>query len=436
MSAEAQLYLGLAGIVIFILLVMLGMRLAFAAILTAVAGYLILTGPLATLKSLGTAAFGITSNYGYSVIPLFVAMGFFSHAAGFADDLFSSAKKWVGGIPGGLLAAVILGGAGFAAVCGSSVASAGVLSKVALSELEKYNYDRKLSVGCIAATGTLAILIPPSFTIVIYCIMVEQSVTKMLIAGILPGLLTAAYYIGYVVIVSMINPKLAPPIHGATWKERFGSIGVTWPMIGVAVIVMGGLYSGWITATEAGAVGAAFILMVGIIRRRMNWSSTMDGLTKTIETTCMVLLIVFGVLYFARFLAYTQVTYQVSRMVVGMQVSPIIVLIGISFLYFILGMFMEPIGMMALTLPIIFPAIKTLGIDPILFGIIVIIESELSMLTPPVGLNLFVVSGLAPHIPFEDIVKGVIPFVLLDFLVVATLIVFPQVALFLPSLMN
>ncbi len=431
-----HLIVGYIGAVLFLLLVAIGVRLGFAALLTGFVGIWILVGYSPAVKSLATAAFGIVANYTYSVIPMFILMGYFSHYAGFADDLFAAARKWVGHLPGGLLVATILGAAGFAAVCGSSVAAAGILTKVCLPELEKHNYDRKLSIGCLASAGTLAIMIPPSITMVVYCLMVEQPVAQLLIAGIIPGILTAVYYSVYVIARARLQPSLAPPVEGVPWAERIKAIWTIWPMILVAATIIGGLYTGYTSASEAGAVGAMVILIVAIIRKRLPWAMFKESLIKTLGTTSMLLMCIIGVLYLSRFFAYSQVTSSMSQFLLDLPVGRYVIMAFIFGLYFILGMFMEPFGMMALTLPVVFPAVVAMGFSPIWFGVIVVVESELSMLTPPVGLNLFVVSGVARHIPFTDIVRGVVPFVIIEFVVLATLLVFPQIALYLPSLMK
>lgn len=378
-----QLLIGYVGLAVFLVFIAGGVRLGFAALLTGFLGLWVLVGIEPALNSLGSAAYGIIANYSYAVIPLFILMGYFAHYAGFADDLFASARKWVGHLPGGLLVATVMGGAGFAAVCGSSVASAGILTKVCLPELEKHHYDMKLSIGCLASTGTIAIMIPPSFTMVIYCIMVEQPVAQLLIAGVLPGILTAVLYATYVIMRARLQPSLAPRLSGVSWKERVVAVGVMWPILLVAAVIIGGLYTGFITASEAGAVGAMVILLVALARRRLSWSKFKESLMKTLGTTSMVLVIVLGVLFFSRFLAYSQVTYDLSSLIVALPLPRMAIMVFILGLYFILGMFMEPIGMMALTLPVVFPAIMALGFDPILFGILVVVMSELSMLTPP-----------------------------------------------------
>lgn len=424
------------GLGLFLALVFLGMPIAFAAALVGFLGLWVVGGGNAALTSVGTLPYSITAHYVYTVLPMFIIMGHFALHAGFAQEVFWAGRQWVGRLPGGLASATAVGGAGLGAACGSSLAAAAILTKVALPEMEKYKYDPKLSAGTCASCGTLAATIPPSALIVIYGIMTEQSIGKLLIAGFLPGFLTAAAYIVQITFRAWRNPSLGPPVYGVTWKERFISLKGVWGIALLAIIVMGGIYTGVFTPTEAGAAGALGALIIGLATRRMGRSSMWQALVETGRTTSMVFIIIVGILIFVRFLALTRVPYEISEFLGGLPVPPLLILIGILLLYLVLGMFMDAIGMLLLTLPVVFPISLALGFNPIWFGIIVVIMCEVGLITPPVGLNVYVVRGIATHIPLTDMFRGVIPFVITMLVVVALLIAFPQIVLFLPNLMK
>jgi tripartite ATP-independent transporter DctM subunit len=311
-----------------------------------------------------------------------------------------------------------------------------VLTKVALPELEKYKYDRKLAAGCIASCGTLAATIPPSALIVIYGIMTKQSIGRLLIAGFLPGFLTAAMFIVQITLRAWRNPALEPAIRGVTWKERLVSLKGVWGIVVLAALVMGGIYTGVFTPTEAGAAGAAGALLIGVTLRRLSRGNLGHALLDTGRTTGMVFIIIVGILIFVRFLAITRVPYDIGTFLADLPVPPVVILIGMLALYLVLGAFMDAIGMLLLTLPILYPASQALGFDPTWFGIMVVIMCEIGLLTPPVGLNIYVVKGVAPHIPLEDMFRSVTPFVLTMFVVIALLIIFPQIVLILPDTMR
>jgi tripartite ATP-independent transporter DctM subunit len=427
---------GFLGLFLFLALIFIGMHIAFAAALVGLVGLWVVAGSEPALTSVGILPHSITAKYVFTVLPLFIIMGHFAFFARFTQDVFWTGRQWVGWLPGGLASATVVGGAGFAAASGSSLAAAAVLTKVALPELEKNNYDRKLSAGSIAAVGTLAATIPPSALIVIYGIMTEQSIGKLLMAGFLPGFLTAVLFVLQITLRAWRNPSLGPAVHGVTWKERVASLKGVWGVVFLAGLVMGGIYSGIFTPTEAGAAGAAGALLIGVALRRLSRVNLGQALLDTGRTTGMVFIIIVGILIFVRFLAITRVPYDIGEFLAGLPVSPLVILIGILALYLVLGAFMDAIGMLLLTLPIIFPLSQALGFDPIWFGILVVIMCEIGLLTPPVGLNIYVVKGVAPHIPLEDMFRGVIPFVLTMFVVIALLIIFPQIALILPDTMR
>jgi tripartite ATP-independent transporter DctM subunit len=367
---------------------------------------------------------------------MFILMGSFAYHIGLSSDAFFAAQKWVGHLPGGLAIATMAGGAVFAAVSGASVASAAAFGKIAVPEMRKYGYDPGIACASVVAAGTLSPLIPPSIMLIVYGISTEQDVGKLLIGGALPGLLSALNYSLMIILWGKLRPQLVPAFPVSSWRERWKGLKATWAVLMLIVIVIGGIYSGLFTPTEAGAVGAAGTLVLGFMRRRLTkriiWDSLIDGA----RTSSMIFIIVIGAFIFVQFLAYSRVPIGISEYIVGMDVPPIVVLILICCMYLILGCFMEGFGMLLLTIPFIFPTTQSLGYDPIWFGVIVVKLIEIGMITPPVGLNLFVVKGTVPDVPLETIIRQSIPFVLTDFLTLALLIAFPQIILVLPNMMG
>jgi tripartite ATP-independent transporter DctM subunit len=370
------------------------------------------------------------------VIPLFIIMGYFAYYAGLTRDVFFTARQWFGHLTGGLAIATTYGCAGFAACTGSSPATAAVMGKMAIPEMIKYGYHPRLAAGAVAAGGTLAILIPPSVPLVIYGIITEQSVGILLIAGILPGILTAIVYALMLQVRVKLNPSLARPLPAVSWSKRFISLKFTWGMLTIVLLILIGIYSGIFTPTEAGGAGATATFLMALALRRLSWAEFKEALLDTGRATVMIFSIIVGVLIFVRFLAITGLTGAFSETVLALEVPSIVILIGVLTIFVFLGMFLELIGMMLLALPIIYPAIMALGFDPIWFGIIVVKMGEICLITPPVGLNVYVVHSVAPDISIHEIFRGIVPFLIMEFFVLIILIVFPQIILFLPSLMH
>ena len=426
---------GYIGIGIITLLIILGMRIAFATALVGIIGIALLKGWGTAFYISGYLPHGIAAHYSLSVIPLFIIMGYFGFYAGLTKEVFQTARQWFGHFPGGLAIATTYGCAGFAACTGSSVASAAIMGKMAIPEMRKYNYQPRLAAGAVAAGGTIATLIPPSVPLVIYGIITEQSVGLLLMAGFLPGILSAVIYAFMIQVRVKISPDLAPPLSAASWKDRLVSLKNTWGIIAILIIILGGIYTGVFTPTEAGGAGATGTFIMALISGKLKWKSFKDSLLDTGRATVMIFSIIVGVLIFVRFLAISGLPAAFSKAVVAMPVPPLLILIGMLGIFVFLGMFLDLIGMMLLALPIIFPAVVALGFDPIWFGVIVVKMGEICLITPPVGLNVYVVNSVAPDIPSQEIFMGIIPFLLMDFLTLAVLILFPQISLFLPSLM-
>lgn len=429
----APVTLGAVSLVALTLFLLSGVRIAFATALCGFLGLWMLRGYNAAATLSATTIFGHLTSYTLLVLPLFIAMGFFAYRAGITRDLYWTARQWFGRLPGGLAIATIIGAAGFAAACGASTASAAVMGRVALPELKKYGYDDKVSTGCVAAGGTMATMIPPSVLMVIYGFIAEESIGALLLAGILPGLLEAVSYSIMLLVRFWLNPALGPPVQGITWSDRLRSLKGVWGMIVLIVLVMGSMYTGSATPTEAAGVGALGALALAL--PRLSWRNFWAAMMETARTTSMIFAIVAGVLIYVHFLGFTGMPGAVAQFIVGLDAPPMVVLIGVMALYFVLGMFLDGIGMILLTVPIILPTIKHLGINPIVFGVLVIRMVEVGLITPPVGLNVYVLRGVAKDVSMADMFRGCGWFVLVDIINVAILLAFPQMILLIPQAM-
>jgi tripartite ATP-independent transporter DctM subunit len=415
------------------LFLMSGMRIAFATALCGFFGLWIMRGydPAAALSA--SIIVGHLTNYNLLVLPLFIIMGFFSYYANITRDIYWAARQWLGHLPGGLAIATTVGCAGFAAACGASTASAAVMGRVALPELKRYGYDDKVSTGCVAAGGTMAIMIPPSVLFVIYGYIAEESIGALLLAGILPGLLQAASYVVMLWIRFRINPALGPPIPRVSWPDRFRALKGVWGMIVLILLVMGSMYTGLATPTEAAGIGALGAMLMAL--PRIGVRDFYSAMSESARTTSLIFAIVAGVLIYVHFLGFTGTPAAIANTIVNWQIPTIVVLIGIMALYLVLGMFIDGIGMVLLTVPIILPTIKQLGIDPIVFGVLVVRMVEIGLMTPPVGLNVYVLKGVAKGVSMGDIFRGCGWFVFVDIINVAILLAFPQIILLIPQSM-
>lgn len=427
--------IGLIAVGALIILIVLGMQVAYAAFLVGFLGLMALTDWEVATAAMGFLPYPLATMYSLTVIPMFLLMGYLAYYTGMTRDIFSTAQTWVGHLPGGLAITTVLGCAGFAAASGASTASAAVMSKVAIPEMRRYNYDPKLAGGVVAASGTLAVLIPPSGVLVIYAIIVEQSVGALLIAGILPGILSALIYALMIYIRVRLNPGLGRPSPPTSLREKLISLRGVSGVLLIFIVVIGGIYTGVFTPTEAGGAGAFAVLLLGLLLRRLTWSNFKMALVETGRTTVMLFIIVVGVLIFMRVLALSGVTAVFIEFAVGLPLPPMAILISILLIYVVLGMFLTAVSMMMLTLPLVFPVIVALGFSPIWFGIIVVKMCELCLITPPIGLNVYAVHSGAKDIPLEDIFRGIWPFFFMDILTIGVLIAFPEITLFLPNLM-
>jgi len=428
------LTIGVTGAAALVVLAAFGVRIAYAAALVGVAGLTILMGDLyPAVVAAGTVPYSKGTSYELSVLPMFILIGYLAYYAGMTTTSFEAAKRWFGWLPGGLAIGTIFAVAAFSAVSGASTAAAAVFSKVAIPEMLKEGYDRRLAAGVVAAGSTLDSLIPPSALLVIYGIIVEQSIGDLLIAGFVPGIISALVYSVIVVAGCKLNPALGRPITGYSWRQRFESLPPTAPIWIVIVLIFTSMLLGWATPTEAGALGA-FSTLVFAWRHGMSWGQFRGALLEAAKLTVMIFTIIWGVLIFVRFLGFANLPLSFAGWIEGLQVHPLLVLLAIYAIYLVLGCFMDAIGMMLLTLPIVFPVVENLGYDPIWFGIIVVKLCGIGLLTPPVGLCAFVVNGVRPDIPLGDVFRGIVPFLLADVITVALLTAFPELVTFVLQL--
>ena len=428
----------LGMIIIFVLIILLFSKTLISSALALVGflGMAFLSGVKSGLGLMGTIPFSTTANYSMCVIPFFLLMGVLAYHAGVSRSLYQTAYKWLGHMRGGLAMATVAACGGFAAVSGSSLATAATMGTVALPEMKRYKYAPTLAVGSIAAGGTIGILIPPSTILIIYGILTEQSISKLFFAGFLPGVLSVIYYLTVIYILTLRNPNLGPPGARVSWGDRLMSLKDTWLVIALFLLIMGGLYSGIFTPTEAGAVGASAVLGISLINKRMTWPNLLSSLLETGETTAMVFAILIGTTIFGRLLAATQLPMELASFLVGLPVPPWVVLATIIMFYFVFGCIMGTLPLIVLTVPIFFPVIQALGYDPIWFGIVIVMVSEIGLITPPVGMNVFIIKGVAKDVPLSTIFRGIFPFLGADIARLVTIIIFPQIALFLPNLIR
>jgi len=428
----------IAGIVGFgALFVFLAIRMPIGLAMTVVGagGIAILNSPTAALNVMGSFPYSYSAVFTLSVIPLFILMGAFATVSGMGTDLYRTAYTWVGHRRGGLAASTIIACAGFAALSGSSIAAAATMGKVALPEMERYKYDPGLAPGSIAAGGTLGILIPPSTVLIVYALLTEQSVGRLFLAGFLPGLLLTTLFVATVFIVAILNPRAGPPGEIVPMRERFRVLMNSGALVFVVFIVIGGIYAGIFTVTEAAAVGAFLTFLHAVWTRRLTIAGFFTALLDTVKTTAMVFFILIGAHFFAPFLALTRIPVNLADAVGDLAIPALAILTIIIMVYIALGTFMEGFAMMVLTVPIVLPIITALGYDPIWFGIIMVLVLEMGLISPPVGLNVFVVKGVAPHVPLSQIYRGILPFWLAMAVCVILLVAFPDIALFLPNTM-
>ena len=427
--------LGGLGMAFLFLLMLLRMPIGYAMALTGFLGLAVFHPKLkASLSMLGMAPYSTAASFILVVVPLFILMGELAFNSGISKDLFDTANKWLGRLRGGLAMSAVAGCAGFAAVCGDSLATAITMGTVSLPEMKRKKYSAMLATGCLAAGGTLGILIPPSVGFIFYAIVTEESVGKLFIAGLLPGLLLATLFFLAIYIYARMNPEAAPRGDKASLGEKIISLKGVFGMLLLFILILGGILGGIFSPTEGGGIGAVGAFVFALLKRRVTWQNLKKALIDTVDITCKLLTILIGVGILSYFLAATRLPMELAEIITGLQVNRYLIFTAVIILFAILGCLMNVIPMILLTLPAIFPTIVSLGFDPIWFGVVTVIVMEMGQITPPVGVNVFALSSVATDVPMETIFKGVFPFFICMLVCVGILVIFPQIALFLPGL--
>jgi C4-dicarboxylate transporter, DctM subunit len=428
--------LGLVGIGCLLLLLAASMPVAFSMALVGFFGFALVVSPQAAVSMITTDLFDTLSSYSLTVIPLFVLMGQVAMHAGISRKLFNAAYHWLGPLPGGLAMATVGACAGFGAICGSSPATAATMASVALPEMRRFNYSMELSTGTIASAGGLGILIPPSVVFICYAIMTEQSIGKLFIAGIIPGILVALLFCMTIWILCRIRPELGPTAPKTTMKAKFKSLlGISETVL-LFILVMGGMFAGFFTPTEAAAVGAAGSLLIALIGGTLSWKVLVQSLHETARTSCMVLIIIAGAVMFGHFLAVTRIPYELAAWLSSLTLPAWVIMAIIIFFYLIAGCFIDALALVMLTIPIFYPVVTGLGFDAIWFGVIIVIVTMMGVISPPVGVNVYVVAGIARDVPMQTVFKGSLPFLLALVIASVILVAFPALSLWLPNLVH
>ncbi len=431
-----SIVIGIIGVIVLIALFLLGMPVGFTMAFVGLIGFAYLVSPQAGLSLLARDVFNTFSKYDLTVIPMFILMGSIAFTAGMGRSLYDAGYTLFGRLPGGLAMATVAGCAGFAAICGSTSATAAAMGRVALPEMKRFNYDDSLATGCVAAAGSLGILIPPSTIFIVYGILTEKSIGKLFVAGVLPGIILAILFTIVVAILCWRNPRLGPGGASTTWREKIEGLTGVFEMVILFGLCIGGLFLGWFSPTQAGAVGAAGALVIGLVRRTINWKGFVESVKDSLKISCMVMVIVTGAIVFGHFMAITKIPLVLADWVGSLPIPPVAIMGVIIIMYLIGGCFMDALAMITLTIPIIYPVVVTLGFDPIWFGVIIVLVVEMGVITPPVGINVYVIKGIAKDVSLETIFKGTFPFLVALIVMAGILIAFPQIALFLPGLVK
>jgi C4-dicarboxylate transporter DctM subunit len=423
----------LAGFASLFALCFAGIPLAIAMLIVGGIGFMLFRGSEAALAVAAQQVTDAFTSHGLSVIPLFILMGTFIHRAGLADELFAAARAWLGHLRGGMAHATIGACGGFSAVCGSSIATAATMARVSLPQMKRYGYDDGFACGTVAAGGTLGILIPPSVPFVIYGILTETDITKLFMAGLLPGVLLAAMYMLTAWVVVLVRPSTGRPAEKLTMRERMQTFGRTWAVLALFLGVLGGMYFGVFTPTEGAGVGAAGAFLFMVLRGKAQPAAVRTALLEAARTTAALLLVTAAALVFNNFLTIAGLTTALVAWVQSLQVPPIGIILAICLIYVVLGCVFDSLAAMFLTVPVFFPIVVGLGLDPIWFGVIVVIVVELGLITPPVGMNVFIVKALVPDVSMWRVFAGVAPFVVANVVCLALVIAFPAIATLLPG---
>ncbi len=426
---------GALCIALCFILIFLGVHVAAAMAITALIGISLLIGANASLTSLGTTALDVVGDQTWSVIPLFTWMGLIVVASGFAEDLYRAAYRWIGHLPGGLASASTVSCAGLSSIVGDTLSGVYAMGSIALPQMKSYGYDMKLATASIACAATIGVMIPPSLAFIVYGMITEVSIGKLFMAGVLPGILFAVILVLLITVRTWLNPALAPRGEVSSWRERLEASSGVWPVLVLMLLVLGGIYTGIVTPNEAGGIGVAGALLISVLTRRLTWRAFWQSIEQTLRLTAGIILIFLFATAFSRFIAISGLTQQIAGLVAGLKLTPYELIGAILLFYVIIGMFMNALPALVLTVPLFYPLAMSAGFDPVWFGVLVVIMVELGVVTPPIGVNVFAIASMTSDVSMYEIFRGVFPFWIAYFALVLLIIVFPQIALFLPSLM-
>lgn len=428
--------ISLIGFGALLLIAFIGFPLGFTMMLIGFVGFGLVRGWVPSVEMVIQQIIDMALNYNFSVLPLFLLMGVFVYKAALAEDLYEATNAWLGHRRGGLAMATVAACGGFAAVSGSSVATAATMAKVAIPSMRKYRYSDSLAAGTVAAGGTVGILIPPSAALIVYGILTEESIGELFVAGIIPGIITVALYIVVISIVTRIWPALGPAGDRSSWRVRFITLGKVWGVVVLFVLILGGILFGVFTATEAGGIGAAGALAFALLRRKMSWKIFAESLVEAAETTATVFTVAFGALILNNFVTIAGLPDAIVEIIRSLDLAPIVVILILLGIYIILGTIIEGLAMIFLTVPIFVPVVESLGFNLIWFGIVMVMVVEISLITPPIGLNVFVMKSMLPDVELVAIFKGIAPFFAADIVRLLLVVFLPGLALYLPRLLN
>ena len=426
---------GALCIALCFVLIFLGIHVAAAMAITALMGISLLIGAKASLTSLGTTALDVVGDQTWSVIPLFTWMGLIVVASGFAEDLYRAAYRWIGHLPGGLASASTVSCAGLSSIVGDTLSGVYAMGSIALPQMKRYGYDMKLATASIACAATIGVMIPPSLAFIVYGMITEVSIGKLFMAGVLPGLLFAVILVLLITVRAWLNPALAPRGAVSSWRERLDASTGVWPVLALMLLVLGGIYTGIVTPNEAGGIGVAGALLISVLTRRLTWRAFWRSIEQTLRLTAGIILIFLFATAFSRFIAISGLTQQIASLVAELKLGPYELIGAILLFYVVIGMFMNALPALVLTVPLFYPLAMNAGFDPVWFGVLVVIMVELGVVTPPIGVIVFAIASMTSDVSMYDIFRGVFPFWIAYFALVLLIIAFPQIALLLPSLM-
>jgi C4-dicarboxylate transporter, DctM subunit len=426
---------GIVGILILLLLFALNMPVSFAMAFVGFAGFGYLVNWDAAVSLLIRDIFSQLSNYPLNVIVLFVLMGSFAFASGMSGRLYDSAHKMSGKMPGGLAVATILACSGFAAICGSTAATVATIGRVALPEMRRFGYSQRLATGCIASAGVIGILIPPSTIFIVYGILTEQSIGSLFAAGIFPGIMLTLFFVMTVFILALRNKDIAPPGQATTFLVKLKAMWRVADIFLLFVLSIGGLFLGWYSPNQAAGVGAAGALLLGLLHRELTWQKFFNASKEGLRTACMIMMLIAGASVFGKFMAVTTIPANLSMWVSALPLPPIGIMALICIMFFVGGCFLDAMALIMLTIPIIYPVVLQLNYDPIWFGVVIVLISQIAVVTPPVGVNVYVTKGIALDVPIAKIFGGTFPFLVAMFLLLVVVIIFPDMILWLPNLL-